>query len=731
MGTSRTAQRQHEDLADLRGQALQTISLFILPIGVVWLWLVIWPAFGQGAPVAAWVGCAILTLTATIAYMANPWQQPVASWLLLVGILTSICCALLTFRIPDLAHLFVLAVVLASVLVSEKGLLSIALVSSGLSICIANRYMGLSPWDREVVVPVSVIVLSSAASWITARNLYTALDWAWHSYHQAVRDREQARSRRAELRRTLHALDEATSRLQRTNQELLNARREADEARVLKEQFVANVSHELRTPLNIIVGFAEMMYLVPETYGGVTWTPDLESDIREMYKASQHLQSLINDVLDLSRIDAARLPMFREVTDVRSVVRDAIEIVSPLLRQRGLGCETDCPETLPQVLVDRTRIRQVMLNLLNNAARFTDSGGITVRVRQDREAVVVSVEDTGVGIPTEQLGTIFGLFGAADGSSTRRGGVGLGLALSRQFVEVHGGTMWAESSVGVGSRFHFTLPLPGTTLRPASLQRIPHRASLALSRSPVVVMDPDPAAAEMLGRYLGDHRILVAGNETEAEQLVETAHPLAVIVNQQPIGPPEAWLRCPGPVSARYNVPVLHCSIPSPSWLKQSTQVNECLTKPLTRETLNRMLRRYCREPSTILLVDDDPGFVSLVARMLKTMPLAAEVMTAYSGGQALRLAKARVPQLVLLDLLMPDMDGFEVLELMRQDAALANTRFLVVTATSYAEEALARQEGYLTLIQAKGIPTGTVIELLNATLALVRPDYVGDESTV
>jgi signal transduction histidine kinase/CheY-like chemotaxis protein len=721
--------RRRENLADVQGQSLQMVSLFLLPLGILWLWGLICPSCSRTAPTVAWVGCAILVATSIAGYRARPREQRIASAALIFGILAATWCALLTFRIPDLIYLVILAVAVASLLFDERAILPVALGGIVPAICIVCGYLGLSLWGRAVLLPIGVIGLTSAASWIATHNLYDALDSAWQGYHQALQNQREARERRAELRRALHALDEATSRLQRVNQELILARREAEEARALKEQFVANVSHELRTPLNIIAGFAEIMCKAPETYEGVRWTADLQSDIQEMYRASQHLQSLINDVLDLSRIDAARLPMFREFADLRSIIREAIETISPLLRQRNLTCDADLPETLPQLLIDRTRIRQVMLNLLNNAVRFTDSGGITVRCHLDDEVVVVSVQDTGVGIPPERLGTIFEKFSTVDGTS-RRGGVGLGLTLSREFVALHGGDMWVESTVGVGSTFYFSLPLPGTRPLAAPLERVPHRASLDRSTLPVVVVDPDPTVAEMLGRYLGDRRTLWASDTREAEQLIERTQPLAVIVNQAPDAPVGSWLGDLGATSARYAVPVLRCSIPSPSWLKESVGVDECLTKPVSRDTLTRILRRHCPEDGRVLIVDDDPGFVSLVERIASAMPGVAEVLTARSGHEALSVLAGRAPDLVLLDLLMPEMGGLEVLDRLRADPALAHTRFVLVTATSYTEDVLADGRAYLTLSQSRGISAGRLTELLDAILGIVRPDYAEEEST-
>ena len=589
-------------------------------------------------------------------------------------------------------------------------------------------YFTLFP--KGLLIPaLALLWLAAVMSWVSSRALYTALGWAWQSGQRANRLLVELRDRRGELKRTLAALTEATRRLERANRELAIARQQADEARVLKEQFVANVSHELRTPLNLIVGFAEMMYLTPDVYKDVIWTPDLMSDLGRVYRAGQHLQALVNDILDLARIDAARLPLFREFADIHAIVNEAVVMIAPILQRRGLSYKI-VGSRKKELFVDRTRIRQVMLNLLNNGARFTDEGLITVQIEETKESVVVSVHDTGVGISEDQLERIFEEFSQGNAGPRGRGGAGLGLAISRQFVELHGGRIWAESELGVGSTFYFSLPLPGAMPQTVSLKYTPERRRLDHSRDPVIVVDPDPGIADMLSRYLGDHPALAARDAAEAERLVEAEHPLAIIANNLPETPVETWLGSLGEFSERYSVPVIRCSIPSPSWLQQSAGIDDCLTKPVSRESLRSLLERYCRKPSTILVVDDDLGFVSLMVRMLGTMELADEVLTAYSGVDALRLARERVPDLLLLDLLMPEMDGFQVVEALRRDPALRDISVVAVTATSYAEEMLSRRGGYFTVTQSKGLSTGMLTEFLSVALKVLQPNYVGEDRT-
>jgi len=707
------------DLEESRQRLTMFMALALLFLGgVVSTSLLPYPEFNT----ALFSVSISIMMVGLLSYWLRFRNATLAQTVLLIGPILCFTLALRVIPSPAVPFFASLIVIINAPISADRSLVAAALSTVPLYGFLAHH---------EILVPALVLLwIVAMLSWVSSREFHTALKWTWEGQQRIHALLVELRERRGELNRTLVALTEATRRLERANKELTIARQQADEARAVKEQFVANVSHELRTPLNLIVGFAEMMFLSPQTYEGVVWTPDLTGDIGRMFRASQHLQYLVNDILDLARMDVARLPMFREMTDVRSIVQEAGETVLPLIEQRGLTYSATWPESLPELLVDRTRIRQVMLNLLNNAIRFTDRGGISVQVEQTEDAVRVCVRDTGLGIPQDQMAHIFEEFRQATVGARGRGGAGLGLTISRRFVELHGGRMWAESEIGVGSLFCFSLPLPGTLSLAASLTRIPDRTRSDYSRAAVVLVDPHPSIADMLSRYLGDHPVLPASDIQEAEKLIEDHHPLAVVVNNMPDTPPEHWLGVLGESSRRYNVPILRCSIPSPSWLQQSSGINYCLTKPVTREALISAVETYCPQPGTILVVDDDPGFVSLVSRMLGTTNVATEVMTAYSGTEALRLARERTPDLMLLDLLMPEMDGFEVIKALRADATSRDIAIVAVTATSYAEEALLRRGSYFTLTQAKGLSTGVLTEILSEVVQRLHPDYVEEEST-
>ena len=707
----------YPDTVELRQQVVGAICVMLLIVSYVGWWhtllrlRVLWPRF---------IVFFLLFVGALVSLLSRKRWPSVSSCSLIVSLSVGVALAV-WLRHPPWAGYFSAVVVVVGFALSPL---------LGFVAATGNTILLIMATDFGTAWPVFAVLWSVAvAEALSQRRLYTALHWAWDSQTRSTDLLHELRSRRAELARTLSALTEASRRLERTNRELIVARQAADEARAFKEHFVANVSHELRTPLNLIVGFGEMLYLSPELYDGVRWTPDLVSDLGEIYRASRHLQSLVNDVLDLSRIDVGRLPMFREMAHIRPVIDEVAETVRPLLQQRGLPLRVDCAEGLPQLLIDRTRVRQVLLNLLTNAIRFTARGGITVRIVRDDAGVVVSVADTGPGIPAAQLKRIFERFTQVHAGLGRNEGAGLGLAISQQFVELHGGRMWAESIEGRGSTFFFSLPLPGRGHERGTLQRVPDRERASLSDAPVLVVDPDPNVAEMLARYLDNRRTLSVGNLVDAEAAVSGEHPAAIIVNQSPRVDDAGWVGAIGPASDGYGVPIIRCSLPSTAWLQQAMGIDGCLTKPVTRKSVESMVERYCHDSRPILIVDDDRGFVSLVRRMLSSTPRACDVLVAYSGDQAVRTAIHSRPQLVFLDLLMPHTDGFQVVEKLRADPSLSETRIVAVTATSYAEEELLQRGGYFTLTQPKGIGTGSLLELLALAVEAISPHYA-DAST-
>ncbi len=314
----------------------------------------------------------------------------------------------------------------------------------------------------------------ASVSLLATSGLYEALDSAELSAQEASKRAEEARWHRAELHRTLKSLDLAWAQLQRANSELFYAREAADAALRFKSEFAAQISHELRTSLNLVLGFSETMAFSQDAYGVRLPAPYLR-DVMEIHRNSRHLLALIDDVLDLSKLEAGRMGLRREPVDLGSMLCEAADIARPLVERKGLELVLELPQTLPMLMLDRTRIRQVVLNLLSNAVRATAHGRIVVTARSDGSQVIVHVSDTGIGISAEDLVRVFEEFYQSDGAAGSTGAAGLGLAVSKRIVMLHGGRMWAESEVGVGSTFSGTDGLEASPLPVAhgALLRLP------------------------------------------------------------------------------------------------------------------------------------------------------------------------------------------------------------------------------------------------------------------
>ncbi|NPV09186.1 MAG: response regulator [Anaerolineae bacterium] len=593
--------------------------------------------------------------------------------------------------------------------------------------------------DRvHALAALGLLWLHTGIVWAAVGNLFRTV---WRSQRSEERAWQQARAtslRRGELARAKKALSDMYGLLERTNYELAVARQEADEARQIKAQFAANISHELRTPLNLIVGFSEMMYRSPEVYGNVRWPPALSADIREIHRASRHLLGMIDDILDLSRIEAQRLPLRLEPTDITELVRDVAATAGGLLRGKEASLRVETPERLPEVLVDRTRIRQVMLNLVNNAVRFTDVGEIAIVAEARDGEVSVAVSDTGVGIPPGEIPGIFEEFGqASDSLSHGRGGAGLGLAICRQFVRLHGGHIEAESEVGRGSTFRFFLPLPdsGRALSRLSYYapegwspRVPENplGRTALLLGPRQAADAEGASAEavpLLARRIEGYRVLPVESLDLLAARVEAEHPEGIIVLTDPLLGDRFEAEAIWRAAGRADLPIIRCELPLEAEAKRHLGVADYLVKPVERTRLLGAIQKVAPHPGQILVVDDDPGFVALIGRMIGAGFPGARLRRAYSGEEALAALQEGL-DLVILDLIMADVSGLDVIEAMRQDERLARVPVIVTTGSGYGEEVAQTRPARIELLLRAQAGRAQLSTYVKALLEAAPPDY-------
>ncbi len=636
-----------------------------------------------------------------------------ASWFGLWAIMLSLLPA------DAVAVLAVLVVGVASALFGpQAAFLTAILISATLLRAHANGLLSL-----EAMLSSALIVwVGAVLFWLTARPITTFLGWAWSSYVDARETRDQLRQRQGELNRALKSLEIAYSRLEHLNDELNRARHVAEEAQRFKSQFAASISHELRTPLNLIIGFSEMMVAMPHTYGTTPLPATYQADIAAIYHNARHLAGLIDDVLDLAQIEAGRMGLAREWTNVGDIAEEAARAMARRLEALGLHLELSIRPGLPPVFVDRTRIRQILINLLNNAARFTDQGGIWITIERQGNDVVVSVADSGVGIPAEDLPHVFDEFFQASSSLQRRvGGSGLGLTISKKLVELHGGAMWAESTPGAGSTFRFSLPLstniatgvlPGewTIWDHVSHDHEPAKPALA-------VVAEDEEILRSFQRHLDGYRIVPATPEMLTHGPGDDL-PLHGAIIATP-NPATFWKTLSEACDHGHALPIAVATVPGEHSQALELGITDSLTKPISREKVAQLLARLGKKVRTVLVVDDNREMVRLLARMIHGSGRRYRVLQATGGAEALQIMSEQHPDVILLDLIMPEVDGYAVLAAMRSREDLKDVPVIAISAGSSLIET--RTVSLLGITRPGGLSTDELMGCVKSCFDVLR----------
>ncbi len=478
---------------------------------------------------------------------------------------------------------------------------------------------------------------------------------------------------------TLAALESSRSALLAAKQDADAAKEVAEEANKAKSVFLANMSHELRTPLSAVIGYSEMLEEEVEELGEKT----MLADLGKIKSNAKHLLSLINDVLDLSKIEANKMDLYIEAVEVASFARDAAATVETLVRRKGNTLVLDIGADVGSMHTDIVKLRQCLFNLLSNAAKFTEGGRIALTVRRERAAgndwLTFAVSDSGIGMTPEQLERLFQRFMQADETTTRQfGGTGLGLALSQAFAHLLGGSIVVESTLGQGACF--TLRLPA---QPAAGEAAPAAPALEVGeRDLVLVIDDEAAQRELMTRFLQRRGFAVqtADNGRAGLELACSLKPRVILLDVM-MPEMDGWSVLTAlkhhPDTAA--IPVVMISFVADPGLSEALGATQALSKPVDWAKLEQVMAQFRGAAGSALVVDDDADTRHRLRTVLERGGWS--VREAGNGAEALEQVALAPPNLVLLDLTMPVMDGFAFLHRLRGIPACADTTVVVLSA--------------------------------------------------
>jgi PAS domain S-box-containing protein len=503
-------------------------------------------------------------------------------------------------------------------------------------------------------------------------------------------------------------MDEVTIK----NIELENEKKRTDDANETLKRFLATFSHELRAPLNAIVGFSEILTTDLENLP----SSKVSNFMKNINESGKHLQGLINDILDLSKIEAGKMELHIEAYPVSSFTESIQRVMQAAVQQKNVTLTFDVAPDIDQLVVDQTRFKQILVNLVSNAVKYSHKEGtVTVSIRRFINEIEVAVKDQGVGIKPEDLSRLFQAFQQGKNSRSMKEGTGLGLVITKRLIELHGGQIWAESEWGKGSTFRFRIPMvvAGEVVESADqLIRIVSEQPINIPEGEkplVLVIEDNPQASQLIQMYLQEagYRTELARDGAEGLEMAKRLKPNIITLDMiMPVK--DGWQVMKElkrhPICK--NIPIIIISITDEKKLGFSMGAVDYFVKPVNKEELINALKKIplakidAKQHPKVLIIDDDRTASELIQVMLEAE--GYEVLTTMNGKDGVQLALSETPDLIILDLIMPDISGFNVAYQLKQQQRTRNTPIIILTSMEVDDETREQMQGFISTIMSK-----------------------------